>query len=65
MNLFIIQDWAGNTFQYNNKFNFGSHGTEKGVPLEFQSFEDAWEYIYENWDEEFYDDLFVVNKGKL
>ena len=55
MTKFIIQDWAGNTM-FNGK--------------EFDTFEDGWEYILENIEEEMegdgtYDDvgaLPVLNK---
>lgn len=46
--VFIITDWAGNHL-FKNK--------------EFSTFEDGWDFIYENvTDEEEYEDLFVINK---
>ena len=48
MSTFIIQDWASNTLQYNN-----------GVPMEFKSFDDAWEYIFENYNEDEFEELNV------
>ena len=42
---YIITDWASNVLQYNEKFNFSAYGTNKGVPMEFKSFDDAQEYI--------------------
>ncbi len=49
---YIIQDWAGNHL-FKDK--------------EFDSFEEGWEFIYENVQEETeddgtYEDLYVVNK---
>ncbi len=50
--MFVIEDWAGNVM---------FHGKE------FKTFEDGWDYIYENIKEEFegdgtYDDVFVIEK---
>ena len=42
---YIITDWASNVLQYNEKFNFSAYGVNKGVPMEFKSFDDAQEYI--------------------
>lgn len=56
---FIIKDWAANTLQYNHKFNFGAHGTNTGSPMEFRSFDDAWSYIFEHYNEDEFDDFFV------
>jgi hypothetical protein len=48
---FFIQDWAGNRLD--------AHGT-------FETFEDAWGYIYEHWpNEEDWQELYVVpTKGE-
>ena len=50
MSKFIINDWAGNVC---------FHG------ITFETFEDAWGYIYENVPDEdnAYDDYFVTDKG--
>jgi hypothetical protein len=45
--IYIIQDWAGNVM------NFG----------EFDSFEDAWSYIYEHFQEDDYQEFYVVERG--
>lgn len=47
---FIITDWMNNHLHQN---------------LEFDSFECAWGFIYENYspDDNQYDDLFVVDKN--
>ena len=49
MKKWIIIDWA-----YNRLF----------PKMEFESFEDGWEFIYENIEDEdnAYDDIFVVTK---
>lgn len=60
MNKFIIQDWASNTLQYDGSFNFGSGGSEIGAPMDFETFDDAWEYIFEHYNEEDFDDLCVM-----
>ncbi len=45
---YIIHDWASNIM-----FN----------GIEFNSFEDGWEYVFENIeDEEEYQDIYVVEK---
>ncbi|NBW19804.1 MAG: hypothetical protein EBR82_68710 [Caulobacteraceae bacterium] len=44
---FIIQDWASNTLQHTGKFNFGCYGKELGVPMFFESWEDAESYLHE------------------
>ena len=58
---YAITDWASNYLQYNGKFNFSAYGKNKGVPMEFETFEDGWEYLYEKFpDEECFDDYYVV-----
>jgi hypothetical protein len=52
MTKFIIQDWAGNHLFKDKEFN---------------SFEEGWEFIYENVQEETeddgtYEDLYVIKK---
>lgn len=59
MSTFIIQDWAANTLQYNKSFNWGEHKNNIGVPMEFKSFDDAWEYIFENYNEDEFEELNV------
>ena len=53
---YIIQDWAGNVM-----FN----------QIEFETFEDAWSYVYEKFEylsdseaEEQYQDIYVEQKGE-
>ncbi len=57
--MFIIQDWASNTLQHDGKFNFGKYGKDMGVPMEFQSFEDALEWIDTNISDDEKEDLYV------
>lgn len=58
---YVIQDWASNYLQHNGKFNFSAYGANKGTPMEFDSFDDACEYIYQNYaDEECFDYFFVT-----
>jgi len=60
--MFIIQDWASNTLQHNGKFNFGTYGSDLGVPMEFESFDDAWDWLYIKFpDQECFDDYFVID----
>ena len=47
--MFIIQDWAGNLI-----------GSPAGVPYSFDTFDDAWSWIWEIYPEDMYDDLFVI-----
>lgn len=42
--LWVIRDWANN--------ELSKHGT-------FKSFQDGWSYIYEHFEEEDFEDLFV------
>lgn len=51
---YIIKDWADNIL------HCGS-----GVPYTFDSFEDGWAFIYDQFDEEDYEDLFVVETKEL
>ena len=61
--MYIIKDWASNVLQYNGKFNFSSYGANYGVPMEFNSFDDAWEWLYCQFpNEECFDDYFVENE---
>jgi hypothetical protein len=57
--MFIIQDWASNTLQFNGKFNFGAYGENKGSPMEFKSFDDAIEWMDQNVSEEDRENLYI------
>lgn len=43
--MYKIIDWAGNELSKHGKFN---------------SFEDAWDYIYQNFDEANFEELYVT-----
>ncbi len=44
---YIVKDWASNVLQHNGKFNFSAYGANNGVPMLFDSFDDAWAYLCE------------------
>ena len=63
---FIIQDWASNTLQHNNRFNRGCYGQDIGTPMIFNSFEDGWDWILTNVkDEDEQSDLYVVEMNDV
>lgn len=53
--LFIVKDWAGNILNYDAKFL----SPDFSVPKLFGDFDSAWAYIYSNYKETEFDDLFV------
>lgn len=55
---FIIEDWAGNILDFKGKFKL----PQLSAPMEFESFDAAWEYIDSNINEDSYDDVFVTEK---
>ena len=56
MNKYIIIDWA------NNQLRSGIDG----LPLEFEDFEDAWDFIYntDQFGEDDYQDLYVIEQSE-
>ncbi len=50
---FILIDWANNRLT-----DF------EGNDLEFSSFEEGWDYIFENYSEELYSDLFIIDEDR-
>lgn len=56
---YTITDWATNYLQFNGKFNFSAYGQNKGVPMEFNSFYEACEYLDLNFDDETREDLYI------
>lgn len=58
-NKFIIEDWAGNVLDFKGKFKL----PQLSVPMEFESFDAAWEYIDSNIDEGSHEDVFVIEKA--
>jgi hypothetical protein len=57
--MFIITDWCSNVLQYNGKFNFSAYGADTGVPMKFKTFDDAWEYLHEKYDDESLEEFHV------
>lgn len=45
MSHYILQDWMGNHLHLDKTF---------------ETFEDGWAFIDENYDESYYDDLFII-----
>jgi hypothetical protein len=45
--MFILEDWAGNRL----------HGN-----IEFETFEDGWDFIAEHYQEEDFEDLYILPK---
>lgn len=60
--MFIIQDWAGNTLQYTGRFNFGRYGNDLGVPMTFDTFHDASEFIDSKYSEYDRQDIYIQEK---
>lgn len=56
--MFIIKDWAGNVLNYKGRFDLKCFA----VPMTFESFDDGWQYIVENFDETEFNDLFVESE---
>lgn len=53
---YIIKDWTSNILNHKGRFELPCFV----VPKTFETFEDAWDWIYTNIDdEEVYQDLFV------
>lgn len=57
-NKFIIEDWAGYILDFKGKFKI----PQLSVPMKFESFDAAWEYIDSNIDEDSHEDVFVIEK---
>ncbi len=58
---FVVMDWAGNILNYRGRFE----RPEFSVPMEFKSFDAAWDWISENCPEDSHEDLSaVLLKGK-
>lgn len=56
---YIIKDWAGNILNYKGRFELPCFA----VPMTFETFEDGWDWICSNIDdEEVHQDLFVVKE---
>lgn len=49
---YIIQDDFCNTLQYNGQFQFTYYGEFLGVPMEFDSEDEAFDYMAEHFPNE-------------
>lgn len=62
---YIIKDWSSNVLQHTRQFNFSAYGANIGTPLEFDSFDDAWDWLFEQFpDKEDFEDYYVEIKGE-
>lgn len=52
---FFIQDWDGNILSFDGYFK----RPQLAVAMEFESFDDGWEYIDINFPQEDHEDLYV------
>lgn len=52
---YIIKDWVGNILDFKGRIN----SKEFAVPMEFESFEDANEYVVEHFKETDWDEMHV------
>ena len=59
--MFIIKDWASNILNTKGLFQYTAYGQLNDVnPKIFESFDDAWAWIYMNVEnEDAFQDLFV------
>ena len=57
--MFLIKDWSGNILDYKGKFQLPCFA----VPMEFESFEDGWDWIIENIDESCHDEVGVYDSN--
>jgi hypothetical protein len=51
----MIVDWAGNILNYRGRFN----SPQFAVPMLFDSFDDGWDWISVNMDEDQRSDVYV------
>lgn len=56
MKKWIIKDWAGNVLDFKGNFKL----PQLAVPMNFDSFDDAWEWIDINVEEDAHCDVFAV-----
>lgn len=59
MNRFIIRDWANNILDFKGRFDLECFA----VPMQFNSFDDAWEYALEHFSEDSLDDIEVIHES--
>jgi len=59
---YLIKDWAGNILDFRGRFML----PQFAVPMEFQTFDDGWDWICTNIDDETkHEDLYVLEIGVL
>jgi len=51
-----LQDWAGNVLDFRGYFRI----SDLAVPMQFESFDDGWDWILENGDENTLEDYYVI-----
>lgn len=56
MKNWIIKDWAGNVLDFKGNFK----NPQLSVPMHFDSFDDAWEWIDTNIEDDCHCDVFAV-----
>lgn len=60
--IWIIKDWAGNILDHTGYFKSPSFA----APMEFTSFEDGWDWLYQaHPNEEDFSDYYVVSKTEV
>jgi len=57
-----IEDWAGNLLHSQNRFGRKSMVVK---PMLFDSFLDGWDYIYENFNDDEYQELYVLSETEV
>lgn len=61
MKQWIIKDWAGNLLDFKGYFK----NPQLAVPMQFDSFDDAWEWIDTNIEEDAHCDVFACQLNRL
>ena len=57
--MYIVTDWAGNVLNFKGYFQL----FQLASPMEFKSFDEAWEWIHENvQNENCFEDIEVIKK---
>jgi len=60
---YIIQNWCSDVLQYTEKFNNSNYGNSLGIPLIFQSKNDAYWYLDMNYTNEEREHLHVIENS--
>lgn len=61
MNKWIIKDWSGNVLDFKGSFK----NPQLAVPMTFDSFDDAWDWIDINVEEDAHCDVFACKYKNL